>query len=68
LIAVGAMTLQRFARGDLRIRADAGAASSRCGQTLEQCLGEARAQVAALKRQAEDHIEHASRDNKARMT
>ena len=54
LMAVGAVTLKRVAQDGVRIRASAGAASFRRGETLEQCLEEARAQVAALKRQAEE--------------
>ena len=54
LMAVGAVTLKRVAQDGVRIRASAGAASFRRGETLEQCLEEARAQVAALKQQAEE--------------
>jgi transposase len=54
LMAVGAVTLERVAQDGMRIRADAGAASFRRGETLERCLLEARAQVEALKRQAEE--------------
>ena len=54
LMAVGAVTLKRVAQDGVRIRASAGAASFRRGETLERCLEEARAQVAALKQQAEE--------------
>lgn len=54
LMAVGAVTLERVAQDGMRIRAGAGAASFRRAETLEQCLEEARAQVAALKRQVEE--------------
>jgi transposase len=54
LMAVGAVTLERVAQDGMRIRADAGAASFRRGETLERSLEEARAQVEALKRQAEE--------------
>ena len=55
LMAVGAVTLKRVAQDGVRIRASAGAASFRRGETLERCLEEARAQVAALKQQAEEN-------------
>lgn len=54
LMAVGAVTLKRVAQDGMRIRASAGAASFRRGETLEQCLEQAQAQVAALKQQAEE--------------
>jgi transposase len=54
LMAAGAVTLKRVAQDGVRIRASAGAASFRRGETLEQCLEQARAQVAALKQQAEE--------------
>jgi transposase len=54
LLAVGAVTLKRVAQDGIRIRASAGAASFRRGETLERCLEEAQAQVEALKRQCED--------------
>jgi transposase len=54
LMAVGAVTLKRVAQDGVRIRANAGAASFRRGETLEQYLEQARAQVAALKQQAEE--------------
>ncbi|AFL72839.1 transposase [Thiocystis violascens DSM 198] len=54
LLAVGAVTLKRVAQDGIRIRASAGAASFRRGETLERCLEAAQAQVEALKRQCED--------------
>ena len=54
LMAVGAVTLKRVAQDGVRIRASAGAASFRRAETLEQCLEQARTQVAALKQQAEE--------------
>jgi len=52
LLAVGAVTLKRVAQEGIRARA--GAASFRRGETLERCLEEARAPVEASKRQGED--------------
>jgi len=54
LTAAGAVTLKRVAQDGVRIRASDRAASFRRGETLEECLQQARAQVAALKRQAEE--------------
>jgi hypothetical protein len=54
LMAAGAVTLERVTQDGMRIRASAGAASFRRAETLEQCLEEARAQVAALKQQVEE--------------
>lgn len=54
LLAAGAVTLKRVAQDGIRIRASAGAASFRRGETLERCLEEARAQVEHLKRQCEE--------------
>mgnify|MGYP001108600120 CR=1 FL=1 len=51
-LAVGAVTLKRVAQEGIRARA--GAASFRRGETLERCLEEARAPVEASKRQGED--------------
>ena len=52
LLAAGAVTLKRVAQEGIRARA--GAASFRRGETLERCLEEARAPVEASKRQGED--------------
>jgi transposase len=54
LMAAGAVTLKRVAQDGMRVRASAGAASFRRGESLERCLEEARAQVQALKQQRED--------------
>lgn len=53
LVAAKAVTLKRVAQDGMRVRASAGAASFRRRGTLEQHLADARAQVAALKRQIE---------------
>jgi hypothetical protein len=49
LLAEGLVSLNRIAQDGMRIRAAAGAASFRRRDTLEKCLAEAEAQVAALK-------------------
>lgn len=51
LVAAKAVTLKRVAQDGMRVRASAGAASFRRRGSLEQHLEDARAQVAALKRQ-----------------
>ncbi len=48
LMAAGAVTLERVAQDGVRVRASAGASSFRRRETLEDCLGEARLQVARL--------------------
>jgi hypothetical protein len=48
------VTLDRVAQDGMKVRASAGAASFRRRPTLEQCLAEAEAQVAALKAELED--------------
>jgi transposase len=53
LLSVGAVTLKRVAQDGTRVRASAGAASFRRGETLERCLQEARTQVERLKEQME---------------
>jgi transposase len=53
LLSVGAVTLKRVAQDGTRVRASAGAASFRRGETLERCLQEARTQVERLKEQIE---------------
>lgn len=45
----GLVTLRRVAQDGIRVRASAGASSFRRGKTLEACLVEAEAQVAALR-------------------
>ena len=54
LMAAGAVTLKRVAQDGMRIRASAGAASFRRGETLERCLEEARAQVEPSSGSAEE--------------
>lgn len=49
LMHAGIVTLDAVAQDGMRVRASAGAASFRREQTLEECLAEARAQVAVLK-------------------
>lgn len=53
--------LKRVAQDGLRVRAAAGASSFRRAQTLESCLTEARAQVRALRVQADEGSGAASR-------
>jgi transposase len=53
LLSVGAVTLKRVAQDGTRVRASAGAASFRRGETLERCLQEARTQVERLKGEIE---------------
>jgi transposase len=53
LLSVGAVTLKRVAQDGTRVRASAGAASFRRGETLQRCLQEARTQVERLKEQIE---------------
>jgi transposase len=65
LLAVGAVTLKRVAQDGIRIRASAGAASFRRGETLERHLEEARAQVEHLKRQCDDDPGAATRRHQA---
>jgi len=54
LMAAGAVTLKRVAQDGMRVRAGAGAASFRRGESLEDCLEKARTQVQALKVQREE--------------
>ena len=49
LMAAGLVELKRVAQDGMRVRASAGAASFRRKATLEKCLAEAEAQVAALR-------------------
>lgn len=53
LMAAGAVTLERVAQDGMRVRASAGAASFRRKETLEACLGAARARVAQLAQERE---------------
>src|SRR6266566_2264595 len=51
LMHAGVVTLNAVAQDGMKVRASAGAASFRREQGLEECLGKAREQVAALKRE-----------------
>lgn len=53
--------MDRVAQDGMRVRASAGASSFRRQPTLEQCLADAQAQVAALKQQLESDPAAASR-------
>lgn len=53
LLAEGLVELTRVAQDGMRVRASAGAASYRRRPTLEECLAEAQAQVAALRAQVD---------------
>ena len=53
LMSEGVVKLQRVAQDGMRVRASAGASSFRRGRTLEACLEEAEAQVAALRAELE---------------
>lgn len=48
LMQAGAVTLERVAQDGMRVRASAGAASFRRGESLQACLEQARAQVERL--------------------
>jgi transposase len=61
LAAVGAITLERVAQDGMRVRADAGAASFRRQERLEEHQAEARELVQALKAQAQADPAQASR-------
>lgn len=54
LLSCGAVAMVRVAQDGMRVRADAGAASFRRQARLQDCLAQAQAQVAALKRELED--------------
>ena len=54
LMAEGLVSLNRVAQDGIRVRANAGAASFRRKETLEQCLEEAKEQVEALRKELED--------------
>lgn len=63
----GLVRLVRVAHDGMRVRASAGAASFRRGESLERCLAEARAQVARLAQEIqEDPAAHTSRERAAR--
>ncbi len=54
LMADGLVTMERVAQDGMRVRASAGAASFRRGDTLDAALAEAEAQVAALRTELDD--------------
>jgi len=65
LLSVGAVTLNRVAQDGVRVRASAGASSFRRRTSLEDCLEDAKAQVAALKQPTDDDPGAASRREQA---
>jgi hypothetical protein len=64
-MAAGAVKLKRVAQDGMRVRASAGAGSFRRKGRLESCLEQARAQVAALKKQLEEDPGALSRRSQA---
>jgi transposase len=65
LMAAGAVKLKRIAQDGMRVRASAGAGSFRRQARLENCLEQAREQVAELKRQIEEDPGALSRRSQA---
>jgi transposase len=65
LMAENLVTLQRVAQDGMKVRANAGKASFRRKARLEQCLAEAREQVAALRQLADDNPEELTRRQQA---
>jgi transposase len=65
LLAEGVVTLGEVAQDGMRVRASAGAASFRRGESLERCLQEARARVERLKRAFDEDPGAASRRRQA---
>lgn len=65
LLAEKLVTLKRVAQDGMRVRANAGAASFRRRPRLEAFLEEARQQVEALKRLADESVEEANQRRKA---
>ena len=57
----GLIDLKRVAQDGLRVRASAGQSSFRRQRSLQKCLAEAEAQVAALKNQVDEDGQAASR-------
>lgn len=55
LMAEGLVELNRTAQDGVRVRASAGASSFRRQRTLEKCLHEAKAHMAALRREREEN-------------
>lgn len=65
LLAEGLVTMKRVAQDGMRVRANAGAASFRRRSRLERFQAEAREQVEALKTQADESDEEATRRQRA---
>lgn len=65
LLSCGAVSMVRVAQDGMRVRADAGAASFRRKARLQDYLAQARAQVAALKREIEDDPDATQRRQQA---
>ena len=65
LAAAGAISLQRVAQDGMRVRADAGAASFRRQQSLDEHLSEARELVQTIKTQAQIDPGQAKRQEQA---
>lgn len=65
LLHQGLIALDRVAQDGMRVRACAGSASFRREATLQQCLDEAEAHLAALQREAEQ--EHGVGENRRRQ-
>lgn len=67
LMHAGLVTLNAVAQDGMKVRASAGAASFRRERTLEECLAQARAQVATLKRELDADDSALSRRDAARQ-
>jgi transposase len=74
LLNAGLVTLERVAKDGMKVRANAGKSSFRRRSSLEKCLEEARQQVAALRKLAEENPaeqqaarERAAEDRQARL-
>lgn len=65
LTASGVVTMERVAQDGMKVRASAGAPSFRRKPSLEQCLIEAKEQVAALKKEIEDDPDASERRRRA---
>jgi transposase len=65
LAAAGAVTMERVAQDGMKVRASAGAPSFRRRRSLEECLVEAREQVAALKKEVEEDPDAGERRRRA---
>lgn len=61
LLHEGLVELTRVAQDGMRVRAGAGASSYRRAPTLEKCLEEAKAQVEALRQEAQEESEAGTR-------